>query len=65
MQVLILYHNQTLHLTSCKNQRKLIYIDDLGYAIHKNRDDEKKFRRAFKIEQEKQNEYTYTFCLAK
>ena len=37
----------------------------IGYAIHKNRDDEKDFRQAFKIEQEKQNEYTYTFCLAK
>ena len=37
----------------------------IGYAIHKNRDDEKDFRRSFKIEQEKQNEYTYTFCLAK
>ena len=37
----------------------------IGYAIHKNHYDEKDFRRVFKIEQEKQNEYTYTFCLAK
>ena len=44
---------------------KNLTIIMIGYAIHKNRDDEKDFRQAFKIEQEKQNEYTYTFCLAK